>query len=87
VLSSVEQQAHEEVASFQTDFSLVLSVWHYSFPYLQVLTLPDLLTIPIAFVDSIHFFGDIVNAFAPASFLNPSNSMGLKSEVICQSYS
>lgn len=27
---------------------------------------------------SINFLGDIVNAFAPARFLNPSNSRGLK---------
>ena len=33
---------------------------------------------PIAFVALIHFFGDKVKAFSPASFLNPSNSRGLK---------
>ena len=31
-----------------------------------------------ALVDSTHFVGDIVKAFNPASFLNLSNSMGLK---------
>ena len=35
--------------------------------------------IPIAFVLDIHFRGDSVKAFKPASFLNPSNSRGLKS--------
>ena len=39
---------------------------------------PDIAVIPIALVDSTHFVGDIVKAFSPASFLNPSNSMGLK---------
>ncbi|MBR1902417.1 MAG: hypothetical protein IJ826_05535 [Bacteroidaceae bacterium] len=33
---------------------------------------------PFAFVDSIHLDGDIVKALSPASFLNPSNSRGLK---------
>ncbi len=33
---------------------------------------------PIAFVDSIHFVGERVKAFRPASLLNPSNSRGLK---------
>ena len=32
----------------------------------------------MAFVDSIHFVGDREKAFAPAAFLNPSNSTGLK---------
>ena len=39
---------------------------------------PDIAVIPIALVDSTHFVGDIVKAFSPASFLNPSNSMGLQ---------
>nr|DAY78152.1 MAG TPA: hypothetical protein [Caudoviricetes sp.] len=34
---------------------------------------------PIAFVVLIHFCGDRVKAFNRASFLNPSNSRGLKS--------
>lgn len=36
-------------------------------------------TIPMASVASIHFFGDIVNAFGSACFLTPSNSRGVKS--------
>lgn len=39
---------------------------------------PDLETILIAAVVSIHFFGESVKAFYPASILNLSNSMGLK---------
>lgn len=35
-------------------------------------------TLPIAFTVTIHIVGDIVNAFNPASFLNPSNLTGLK---------
>ena len=41
--------------------------------------LPDIEAIPIALVVSVHFFGDIVNLFNPASFDNSSNSMSLKS--------
>ena len=39
---------------------------------------PGLEIIPIAFVEVIHFCGDNVKEFSPASFLNPSNSRGLK---------
>ncbi len=49
--------------------------------------LPDLLTIPMALVDSIHFFGDKVKAFEPACFLNPSNSTGLKPGLFSDSHS
>ena len=42
--------------------------------------LPDIAFNPIALVDSTHFVGDIVKAFNPALFLNPSNSMGLKNK-------
>jgi len=45
--------------------------------------LPDLLTMPIALVASIHFFRDKVKALAPAAFLTPSNSRSLKSELCC----
>lgn len=40
---------------------------------------PDLETIPIALVFTIHFCGDRVNAFVPDSFLKESNSIPLKS--------
>ena len=40
---------------------------------------PAFVTTPIAFTAIIHFVGDIVNALSHASFLNPSNSTGLKS--------
>ncbi len=40
--------------------------------------LPDLHIMPTAFVAPIHFWGDNVNAFRPACFLNSSNSRGLK---------
>ena len=39
---------------------------------------PDFEIMPIAFVDSIHFWGERVKAFNPASFLNLSNSIGLE---------
>ncbi len=42
--------------------------------------------IPIAFVDSIHFFGDIVKAFAPSLFLTSSNSMSLAEFLTNSSY-
>lgn len=45
--------------------------------------LPDIAFNPIVLVDSTHFVGDIVKAFNPASFLNPSNSMGLKKTESC----
>ena len=37
-------------------------------------------------VASIHFFGDMVNAFEPACVLNPSNSTGLKSGLLSCSH-
>ena len=40
--------------------------------------LPEFENKPRAFVASIHRVGDRVKAFKPASFLNPSNSTGLK---------
>lgn len=40
--------------------------------------LPDFEIIPLALVASIHFWGERVKAFSPASFLNLSNSIGLK---------
>ena len=39
--------------------------------------LPDLDTIPIAFVAAIHFCGDSVKAFVPDSLKNLSNSIGI----------
>ena len=47
---------------------------------------PGLETIPIAFVFSIYFCGDNVNALLPASFLNLSNSIGLKSGLCIDSH-
>ena len=53
--------------------SKAMSLCAYVPPYL-----PDLDIIPIAFVASIHFCGERVKAFAPASFLKESNSTPLK---------
>ena len=52
--------------------SNAMSEMAYVPPYL-----PERAFIPIALVDSTHFVGDIVKAFNPASFLTPSNSMGI----------
>ena len=53
--------------------SKAISLWAYVPPYL-----PALDTIPMALVDSIHYLGDSVKAFAPESFLTLSNAIGLK---------
>ena len=44
--------------------------------------LPAFETIPIAFVRSIHFVGERVKAFSPASFFKPLEFDGVKVEVI-----
>jgi hypothetical protein len=58
-----------------------MSLWAKASPYL-----PDFEITPMALAAHIRFLGNITKALTPASFLNPSNSTGLKLELLSCSH-